>query len=231
VPTGAAVQVRAAPAAGMRAAYQFRTAATLSGTGVRTLSQAQRTAATSQRYTVEVTAADADGFDVRVTTSGAPDVAVARFGPDWSPLKFGVEIQGQYTDGELTSFPVLGEAFLLSHDAAGAWRAGESRPLERVVNFPPLVSILMRGTITLKRVVTRDGRRAAEFDYAATGEGEYQSAPFRMTLTGQCWMDLATGFLLESKTTAPGSFTRATEPVVVEIKEERTLDRSGSRGF
>jgi hypothetical protein len=225
------VEVRAAPAAGMRASYQVKTVATLSGAGVRSLPESQKTATASQRYVVEVTAADADSFDVRVTTAGAPDVVVARFGRDWAPLQFGVEIQGRYSDGDLVSFPVLGEALQLSRDLSGQWRVGESRAWERVVNFPPLLSVLMRGTLTLKRVTSRDGRRAAEFAYSAAGDGQYQASPFRMSMAGQCWMDLATGFLLEVKTSAPGRFTRSGEPVGMEIKEERALDRPASRGF
>ena len=89
----------------------------------------------------------------------------------------------------------------------------------------------MRGTATLKRMVAWQGRPAAEFDYRGTGEGYYAMSAVRMSLTGECWVDLATGFMLELKTTAPGQFTQAGEPVQMEIKEERTLVRSRSRGF
>jgi len=227
----ATAELRAAPALGMRASYQVRTVATLSGAGVRSLPDSQKTASVSQRYVIEVTAASDDSFDVRVTTAGAPDVVVARFGRDWTPLQFGVEIQGRYSDGDLVSFPVLGEAFQLSRDLSGHWRVGESRAWERVVNFPPLLSVLMRGTLTLKRIATRDGRSAAEFAYSAAGDGQYQAAPFRMSLSGQCWVDVATGFLLEIKTSAPGRFVQGGEPVGMEIKEERSLDQPASRGF
>jgi hypothetical protein len=215
----------------MRASYQVKTVATLSGAGVRSLPESQRTATASQRYTVDVTAVAADSFDVRVATAGAPDIVIARFGRDWAALQFGVEIQGQVSDGDLQSFPVLGEAFLLSRDLSGSWRVGEARPWERIVNFPPLVTVLMRGTVTLKRIANRDGRRAAEFNYSAAGDGQYQASRFHMSMAGQCWMDLATGFLLEVKTSAPGRFTQSGELIVMEIKEERTLNRADSRGF
>jgi hypothetical protein len=44
-------------------------------------------------------------------------------------------------------------------------------------------------------------------------------------------MDLATGFMLEAATTAPGEFSRSGLPVRVEIKEERRLNRPESTGF
>ena len=209
----------------------MKTVATLSGAGVRQLVESQRTATASQRYTVDVTEVAADSFDVRVATASAPEVVLARFSREWRPLRFGVEEAGGVDKADLATFPVLGEAFQLPRDVSGRWKVGDKRPWERIVSFPPLVSIWMRGTVTLRRVTTRDARRAAEFDLVAAGEGEYQSARFRMSFSGQCWMDLATGFLLDARTVAPGQFMQSGEPVLVEIREERTLSRADSRGF
>jgi hypothetical protein len=89
----------------------------------------------------------------------------------------------------------------------------------------------MRGKTTFKRVTKLGNRRAAEFDSSAMGEGEYAGTRLQMKLTGLYWVDVATGFVLESKTTAPGQFTQAGEPVLMELKEERTLNRKDSTGL
>ena len=49
------------------------------------------------------------------------------------------------------------------------------------MTLPPLVSVRMRGKTTFKRVTKLGGRRAAEFDYSATGEGEYAGAQLQMS--------------------------------------------------
>ncbi len=122
-------------------------------------------------------------------------------------------------------------SFQVARDLSGGWTVGETRPWERTVNVPPALSVQMRGKATLKRITRLAGRRAAEFDYGASGEGEYSGMRLRMSLSGQYWVDLATGFVLESKTTAPGQFAQAGEAVQMELKEERTLNRPDSPGF
>jgi hypothetical protein len=52
-----------------------------------------------------------------------------------------------------------------------------------------------------------------------------------MKLAGLYWVDLVTGFMLESKTTATGQFTQSGEPLQMELKEERTLNRTDSVGI
>jgi hypothetical protein len=180
---------------------------------------------------VEVTAVAGDTFDARISSDAQPEVVTARFRRDWTALAFGVEREGRYADADLATFPLLGEALALARDLSGHWRVGETRPWERTVSVPPLVSVPMRGTLTLERLVSRRGRRAAAFAYRATGEGQYGLSRVRMSLSGRCWMDLATGFMLESQTSAPGQFTQSGEPVQMEIEEERVLDLPGSRGF
>ena len=44
-------------------------------------------------------------------------------------------------------------------------------------------------------------------------------------------LSVATGFMLEAKTSAPGQFTQAGEAVLMEFKEERTLNRQDSAGL
>jgi hypothetical protein len=228
---GRQVELKPAPVPGMRVSYQVRTVATVAGPGVRALPDSQKSATVSQRYVLEVTAVSRASFEVRITGDAFPGVVTARFAPNWTALRFGVETEGRYADADLATFPVLGEAFQLERDLSGRWAIGETRPWGRVVNFPPLVRVRMRGTATLKKIASRDGRRAAEFHYTATGEGEYATSVFRMSLSGQSWVDLATGFLIETRTSAPGQFTPSSGPVQIEIKEDRTLDRSESRGF
>jgi len=229
--SGVAVDLAASPAPGMRFAYRVRTTATISGAGVRELAESQKSASTVQRYVVEVTAATVDSFDVRVTGESLQETVVARFGRDWTPLKFGVEREGQYEDADLSTFPVLGEAFQAARDLSGHWTVGEARPWERTMTIPPLLSVRMRGTSTLKRITRLDGRRAAEFDYVASGEGSYGLSRLQMKVSGQHWVDLATGFPLAAKTSAPGSFMQEGEAVQMELKEERTLSRSESAGL
>jgi hypothetical protein len=225
------VQLAASPAPGMRLSYRVQTAAVLSGPGVRLLAESQKSASTVQRYVVAVTAVDADAFDVRITGDSLQGVVIARFRRDWSAVKFGVENDGKYTDGDLKTFPILGEAFQVARDLSGRWSVGESRAWERTVSVPPLLSVQMQGKSTLKRITRLGGRPAAEFDYGAMGQGEYAGTQLRMSLRSQYWVDLATGFVLESKTTAPGQFAPAGDAIHMELKEERTLNRSDSAGF
>jgi hypothetical protein len=219
------------PTPGMRASYRVQTAAILSGPGVRSLAESQKSASTVQRYVVAVTAVEADAFDVRITGDSLRGAVIARFRRDWSAVKFGVENEGTYKDADLPTFPILGEAFQVARDLSGRWVVGETRPWARTVSVPPLLSVQMQGTATLKRITRRAGRRAAEFEYGGTGEGEYVGTQLRMTLRSQYWVDLATGFVLESKTTAPGQFTQAGEAIHMELKEERTLNRPDSAGL
>lgn len=225
------VQLAASPRPGMRLSYRVRTVATVSGAGVRSLAESQKSASVSQRYVLEVTAVENDSFDVRITGDNLQGAVIARFGRDWTALKFGVETEGGYADADLPAFPILGEAFEMARDLSGRWTVGGTRPWERSVNVPPLLRVRMQGTATLKRITRLDGRRAAEFHYGATGEGEYGGSRLRMSLSGRSWVDLATGFMLEAKTSAPGQFTQAGEAVLMELKEERTLNRQDSAGL
>ncbi len=225
------VVLAALPTPGLRASYRVQTGAILSGPGVRSLAESQKSASTVQRYVVAVTAVEADAFDVRITGDSLQGAVIARFGRDWSPVKFGVEKEGKYTDADLPTFPILGEAFQVARALSGRWTVGETRPWERTVNVPPLLSVQMQGKATLTRITRRAGRRAAEFDYGGTGEGEYVGTQLRMSLRSQYWVDLATGFVLESRTTAPGQFAPGGGAIRMELKEERTLNRQDSAGF
>jgi len=89
----------------------------------------------------------------------------------------------------------------------------------------------MQGKATLKRITRMEGRRAAEFDFGGAGEGEYAGTQLQMSLRSQYWVDLATGFVLESKSIASGRFTPAGETIHLELKEERTLNRQDSAGL
>ena len=124
------VHLAALPTPGMRAAYHLQTGATLSGPGVRLLTEAQKSASTVQRYIVAVTAVDPDAFDVRITGSSLPGVVVGRFSRDWSVLRFGVENEGKFTEADLPSFPILGEAFQVSRDVSGRWTVGGNVRIE-----------------------------------------------------------------------------------------------------
>jgi hypothetical protein len=225
------VYLAASPTPGMRASYRVQTGAILSGPGVRLLTDAQKSASTVQRYVVAVTAVEADAFDVRITGDSLPGAVIARFRRDWSALRFGIENEGKFTEGDLPSFPILGEAFQVARDLSGRWTVGEARPWARTVNVPPLLSVEMQGKATLKRITRVTGRRAAEFDFGAAGEGEYAGTRLRMSLRSQYWVDLATSFVLESRTTASGQFTPAGEMIHLELKEERTLNSQDSAGF
>src|SRR5262245_43039668 len=229
--SGPEVRLGAAPTPGMRASYRVQTAALLSGPGVRLLADSQKSASTSQRYVVAVTAIEADAFDVRITGDSLQGAVIARFKRNWTALKVEVDKDGTSTDTDLLTFPILGEAFQVQRDVSGKWVIGETRPWTRSVTVPPLLNVQMRGQVTLKRTTRRGGRSAAEFDRNATGEGEYTGTQLRMSLRSQYWVDLATGFVLESKTTLPGQYTPAGEAINIELKEDRTLNRQDSAGF
>lgn len=228
---GSEVSLEAAPKPGMRVAYQVRSTATLSGAGVESLSRSQRSATVSQRYVLEVTAVTPESFVLRVVEGDLPGTLTARLSPDWTVLRFGLDEQGQFEALDPATFPVLGEALRLSRDLAGHWRVGQARPWEWAMSFSPQLRVRMKGTAALKRIVATGGRRAAEFEYGATGEGEYLDSPIRIGLSGQARVDLATGFLLETRSTAPGEFSQSGQPVRIEITEEQTLDRAGTAGF
>jgi hypothetical protein len=225
------VHLAALPTPGLRASYRVQIGAILSGPGARLLTAAQRSASTVQRYVVVVTAVDADAFDARITGDSLEGAMVARFGRDWSALRFEAENEGHVTDADLPSFPILGEVFQMSHDVSGHWSVGEVRPWGRTVMVPPLVSVQMQGKVTLKRVTRTAGRRAAEFDFEAAGDGAYAGTRLGMRLQSRYWVDLATGFVLESRTTASGQFTPAGEVIHLELKEERTLNGQDSAGL
>jgi hypothetical protein len=225
------VNLAASPTPGMRLSYRVRSAVTMSGAGARSLSESEKSASVSQRYVVEVTVVGNDSFDVRITGDNLQGAVVARFARDWTALKFGVEREGQYADADLPTFPILGEVFQVARDLSGRWTVGETRPWERLVSLPPVLSVRMKGTATLSRITRLGGRRAAEFRYGASGEGEYAGSRLRMSLSGQSWVDLATGFMLEARTRAPGQLLQAGGPVLMELTEERTLNRSESTGF
>jgi hypothetical protein len=225
------VHLAAAPTAGLRASYRVQIAAILSGPGARLLTAAQRSASTVQRYVVVVTGVDTDAFDVRITGDSLEGAMLARFGRDWSALRFESENEGRVTEADLPSFPILGEVFQMSRDVSGRWSVGEVRPWGRTVMVPPLVSVEMQGKVTLKRITRTAGRRAAEFDFEAAGGGAYAGTRLGMSLRSQYWVDLATGFVLESKTTAYGQFTPAGEVIHLELKEDRTLNGQDSVGL
>jgi len=225
------VDLAAAPTPGMRIAYRVRITATVSGVGVRALAESQKTASTSQRYLVEVTTVANDSFDVRITGDGLQGTVIATFRRDWTPLKFGVEREGKYAAADLPTFPILGEAFQIARDLSGHWSLGQPRPWQRSVTIPPMLSVQMRGMATLKRITRLDGRRVAEFDYVGAGEGNYMGSKLQMSLNGLQSVDLATGFTLAAKTSAPGNFTQGGEAVQMELKEERSVNRSDSTGL
>lgn len=225
------VRIAATPTPGMRVSYRTRITATLSGPGVRPLTESQKTATSAQRYAIDVTTVEPTSFNVRITGDSLQGTVIARFGRDWAAQKFGIETEGKYADAEFVTFPILGEAFQVAKDLSGQWTVGESRSWARTVILPPLVSVRMQGKTTFKRVTKVGGRRAAELDYSGAGEGEYAAQPLQLKLGGLYWVDLATGFVLESKTTASGQFTQAGDPVLMELKEERTLNRQDSTGF
>jgi len=232
VPSSASeVTIEASPRQGMRVAYQLRTTASLSGPGVESLSSSQRTATASLRYVLEVTRVEGDAFDLRVAEGDVPGIVSARFSRDWTPLRFGIEDQGQVAQMDPATFPVLGEGLRLSRDLAGHWRVGQTRPWQWTLSATPQLSVQMKGVASLKRIGTTGGRRAAEFEYGATGTGEYAATPIKIGISGQVWMDIATGFLLESRSTAPGEFSQSGQSVRLEIAEDRRLDRSASAGF
>ena len=91
-----------------------------------------------------------------------------------------------------------------------------------------------QGTMTLRGVVSIDGRRAAAFDW--TGSTEFlftgdpgRGVPGRMVLTGREWRDLATGAALRVTAKADAEFTRQGRPTRVEFQTAEMLDLAASR--
>src|SRR5262249_24060421 len=123
------------------------------------------------------------------------------------------------------------ESVRILRDLAGSWRPGERRSWRWTRHLPPYLEIGLQGTVALKKIGTTEKRAAAEFEFQAAGDGEDTGAPVRFTMTGRCWIDLATGFALETRISSRGDFSRSGAPVHVEITEEQRLDVSQSRGL
>jgi hypothetical protein len=88
--------------------------------------------------------------------------------------------------------------------------------------------------MTLRGVVSIDGRRAAAFDWAASTELLFtgdpgRGVPGRMVLTGREWRDLATGAALRVTAKADAEFTRQGQPTRVEFQTAEVLDLAASR--
>jgi hypothetical protein len=116
----------------------------------------------------------------------------------------------------------------------GRWRVGETRPFEIHLAGLPDTSGSGEGTATLRRVVTMEGRRAAEFEW--TGNTEFlftgepgRGVPGRMALEGREWRDLETGATLRSTATARAEFTRQGRPTRVEYRTVEIIDLAQSR--
>ena len=90
----------------------------------------------------------------------------------------------------------------------------------------------MRGQATFKRITRLGGRRAAEFDYNATGEGEYTGHATTDEADAACtgWISRRAS-CSSRRPTVPGQFTPAGEPIKIELKEDRTLNRQDSAGL
>ena len=115
----------------------------------------------------------------------------------------------------------------------GRWRMGETRPFEIRFTDMPETSGGGQGTMTLRRVVAIDGRRAAEFDWNATTEFLFtgdpgRGVPGRMVITGKEWRDLVTGAPLRPTAKAAAEFTRQGRPTRVGYQTAEVLDLAAS---
>jgi hypothetical protein len=149
----------------------------------------------------DVVALDVAGFVLTVTLDGTllPVIARLSHSGELRELVFEAGVpqnRREYLAGllifRLTRFCVVN---------AHSWARGESRPA--VLSVPlawetlaPAIRANFGGNVTFRRTVTISGRPGAEFDVKWVVSPPISGLAENLELTGQYWVDLATGFQL-----------------------------------
>ena len=225
------------PQPGMRLVHKVSTDVEMSGPLTEAVAEADRKQHVALTRTLEVTDVAPGHFDVRFVQDGWPVPATARLSREWAleSVKLDDTSASPGDRGAVdASVRRLVEPLAQAGQFFGPWKVGETRPFDiRLAGFPE-TSGGGPGTITLSRVVTVDGRRAAEFTW--TGRVEFlftgepgRGVPGRMTIAGTDWRDLDTGASLRQVAKATAEFTRQGRPTRVEYRTTEVLDSSASQ--
>jgi hypothetical protein len=186
--------------------------------------------------TIEVPTVGDDYFDLRFIQDGWVVPATVRFSRTWAQqgVRFdnpALSAQDQaLVDGMVRR---LTQPLEQAAPLFGRWRVGETKPFPIRFTGLPDTSGSGNGAMTLRRVVTIDGRRAAEFDWRGTTEFLFTGEPGRgmpghMTIAGTEWRDLDTGVALRGTAKAQAEFTRQGRPTRVEYATVEAIDLAAS---
>jgi len=218
--------------AGLKLVYQVSSKETTSG-GPK-LPDDKRLQSKSQSRTIEVLTVTSSYVEIRVQESGGGfPAAVFRLSKDWSLLDTRIEdpafisleplVKGIAKD--MFNQKGGGPAWVSRFD--GRWKVGESRMIETHSTSPPK----NMERVTLRRVVTIGGRRAAEFDSQGCGEVNVFGVKAQFTFTGKRFIDLAAGVTVTMKVMEDAEFVLQGERVRMHIESDETLDFAQSRGL
>ena len=237
VPGVQAIDLTWQPRAGMRLVYLVTTDVEASGALTRPMADKDKKQHISMTRTIEVTDVGPEHFDVRFAQDGSAIPATLRLSRAWvaEAVRFdNPALGGQDQHLVDTTLRRLAEPFTQSAQFFGRWTVGETRPFDIRFTGMPDTSGSGQGTMTLRGVVSIDGRRAAAFDWTASTEFLFtgdpgRGVPGRMVLTGREWRDLATGASLRVTAKADAEFTRQGQPTRVEFQTAEVLDLAASR--
>ena len=224
------------PRAGMRLVQRVTTDVEMSGPLTGPVPDKDKKQRFTLTRTVEITDVGPEYFDFRFSQDGAVMPATVRFSRTWVPeaIKFDNPTLSSQDQSLLDSaMRRLVQPFTQGAQFFGRWKMGETRPFEIRFTDMPETSGGGQGTMTLRRVVAIDGRRAAEFDWNGTTEFLFtgdpgRGVPGRMTITGKEWRDLVTGAPLRLTATAAAEFTRQGRPTRVKYQTTEVLDMAVS---
>jgi hypothetical protein len=232
-----AVDLAWQPRAGMRLVYVITTEIDGSGALTRPMADKDKKQRVSLTRTIEVTDVGPEHFDLRFAQDGSAIPATLRLSRGWVPdtVRFDNPALDRFDQHLLDStLRRLAQPFTQSAQFFGPWTVGETRPFDIPITGIPDTSGSGQGTMTLRSVVSIEGRRAAAFDW--TGNMEFlftgdpgRGVPGRMVLIGREWRDLATGASLRATATADAEFTRQGQPTRVEFQTTEVLDLAASR--
>ena len=237
VPGVQAIDLTWQPRAGMRLVYLVTTDVEASGALTRPMADKDKKQHVELTRTIEVTDVGPEHFDVRFAQDASVIPATLRLSRAWVPEAVRVDNPAldSFDQHRLDStLRRLAQPFTQSAQFFGRWTVGETRPFDIGFTGMPDTSGSGQGTMTLRGVVSIEGRRAAAFDW--TGSTEFlftgdpgRGVPGRMVLTGREWRDLATGAALRMTAKADAEFTRQGQATRVEFQTAEVLDLAASR--
>ena len=236
VPGVSDVDVQWKPRQGMRLVQRVKTDVEMAGPLTAQVPGKDRKQHITLTRTIEVPSVGDDYFDMRFIQDGWVVPATVRFSRAW--VQQGVRFDNpalSAQDQTLVDGMVrrLAQPFEQAAPLFGRWRVGETKPFAIRFTGLPDTSGSGTGEMTFRRVVTIDGRRAAEFDWRGTTEFLFTGEPGRgmpghMTIAGTEWRDLETGVALRGTAKAEAEFTRQGRPTRVEYETVEALDLAAS---